>query len=82
MIAIRREGDAIVPELCCEVCQCPLPLPRAWVAFPALGANQVHSRGVWAHRACIDGECRTRLGCERVVLWRGSDLLARLLRQC
>jgi hypothetical protein len=80
VIHIQHRGDMVEPVMVCAVCAKPLALKDCWLAFRALEPAHQSSEGQFVHRRCVDGHAKTVLQGERFVMWRGADVLERLLR--
>jgi hypothetical protein len=80
MITIETDGDAIRPHLRCSVCQQPLELKAAWLAFPAPQVGVLHRIGVWGHKRCFDGESLVLFSGPRMMPWSARAVLEHLLR--
>jgi hypothetical protein len=76
----RRGGGDVEPVLLCTACQKALSLKDAWLAFDALTEAQPQSQGKWVHKRCADGEAERLFQSRRITLWRGRDVLDKLLR--
>lgn len=81
MFVILRKGYGadFEPQLRCAVCQKKLPLHESWLAFHALSEEAPEAEASWVHKPCLDGRAQGVLRSARVTLWRGVDLLTRLL---
>jgi hypothetical protein len=80
MLSVGWNGDMLQPVLpLCPACRLPVSVVRDWLGFPALDPGQSPVEGKFIHRACVDGNAARVFGCEHITLWRGRDVLAKLL---
>jgi hypothetical protein len=81
MFRIRLTGyHEVKPGLQCHLCESPIRLAEAWLIFTALTDASPESDGFWVHRTCPDGEVGRLFKQSRMLLWKGTDFLATLMR--
>jgi hypothetical protein len=79
MLTLRRHkgGDLDVMLVCDGACGRPLRITDAWLAWPINGPSEPK----WLHRTCANGAYTRVCRSDRVLLWRATDALGKLLRQ-
>jgi hypothetical protein len=80
LVIRRRAGGDVEPSLVCTMCRKSLNLQDSWLAFTPVSESDPQSAGVWVHKGCLDGQAMSMFRTPRLVLWRGVDVLNRLLR--
>jgi hypothetical protein len=77
---VHRGLEDVEPELYCGICQRAMSLKEAWLAFAPVSERRPESQGLCVHKNCLDGAAMTHLQSAHVVLWKGLDVVQRLMR--